>query len=226
MELQFLSEDERRIANFEKQIEQAKANAETLLALDKWTSDERIEIEQRTADAIAAIRGQIAAVGCQEAGEEESCEEKKRQERLRKTAKMFGDLADITRIGGKKTAKITKGLAIAEATINAHKAFSSALASAPWPTNFAAAASALATGLQAVKSIASVNEGGGGGSAAGGAGGGAAAFVPAQAAPAPLNVRVSGLSGNQLLSGADVSSLLTRLQDEAGDRGLILTTVE
>ena len=220
LEFQLLSEDERKIANFEKQIEQAKTNAETLLALDKWTSDERIEIEQRTADAIAAIRGQIAAVRYQQADEERRLEEEDHRQRQQAYDKLFNDLAFVADAGSKKLGKIVRAAGAAQAVANSYIAFTEALKNPPGPPfSYAQAAAALASGLRAVQSIKSSGSGGGGG-------GGGSAPAAAAAPPAPLNVRVSGLSGNQLLSGADVSSLLTRLQDEAGDRGLILTTVE
>ena len=214
LEFQLLSEDERKIANFEKQIEQAKTNAETLLALDKWTSDERIDIEQRTADAIAAIRGQIA-------DEERRFEKEDHRKRQQAYANLFNDLAFVADAGSKKLGKIVRAAGAAQALANSYIAFTEALKNPPGPPfSYAQAAAALASGLRAVQSIKSSGSGGGGA----GVGGGGSAPAAAAAPPAPLNVRVSGLSSNQLLSGADVSSLLTRLQDEAGDRGLIITT--
>jgi len=60
---------------------------------------------------------------------------------------------------------------------------------------------------------------------AGGSGGGASAagaVASAAAAPsaAPLDVRLSGMSADEFISGASIQSLFDRLQDEAGDRGL------
>lgn len=42
--------------------------------------------------------------------------------------------------------------------------------------------------------------------------------------PAPLEVRLSGLSADTIVSGADVGSLLDRLTEEAGDRGYRILT--
>jgi hypothetical protein len=67
-----------------------------------------------------------------------------------------------------------------------------------------------ATGLAQAASAA----GGGGSSAGGGAGG-----VAAAAAQAPLNVRLSGVSADSFVSGANIGDLLDRLNEEAGDRG-------
>ena len=43
------------------------------------------------------------------------------------------------------------------------------------------------------------------------------------AAPAPLEVRLSGISADTIISGADLGGLLDRLNEEAGDRGTRLT---
>jgi len=85
----------------------------------------------------------------------------------------------------------------------------------PFPGNLAAFAKVLATGLGAVQSIKGVTPGGGGASAAG-------AVASAAAAPsaAPLDVRLSGMSADEFISGASLESPFNRLQDEAGDRGL------
>jgi len=57
---------------------------------------------------------------------------------------------------------------------------------------------------------------------AGGSGGGGSfgASTAAASAPAPLDVRLSGVSADEFISGASIQSLFDRLQDEAGDRGL------
>ncbi len=57
----------------------------------------------------------------------------------------------------------SKGVAIAAAIINSFQAATNALAQAPWPLNYVAAAAALAAGFVQVSNIRKTTEGGGGG---------------------------------------------------------------
>ena len=50
--------------------------------------------------------------------------------------------------------------------------------------------------------------------------GGAAAVGASASAPSPLLVRLEGLEPNSLYSGSYIGTLLEKLMDEAGDRGL------
>lgn len=133
---------------------------------------------------------------------------------------LFGNLASAFQSGGSKLLKISKAFSVTQGLINSYRAYTEVLADPsligrPF-LRTALAASTLASGLAQVANINSVSDSGTGGAAAGAAG--TAGATPA--APSPLEVRVSGLAPDDLISGAQVSSLFDRLQDEAGDRGL------
>uniref|UniRef100_UPI0039B82E62 hypothetical protein n=1 Tax=Albidovulum sp. TaxID=1872424 RepID=UPI0039B82E62 len=131
---------------------------------------------------------------------------------------MFGDLSALMQTNNKKLFAIGKAAAIAEATVAGYEAATKAWKwgmghGGPAMAMTVTAASLAKTGTL-ISGIASQQIGGGGGS--GGGGGGAAA---AAAAPAPLEVRLNGITPGSLVSGADIGALLDRLSDEAGDRG-------
>jgi hypothetical protein len=141
---------------------------------------------------------------------------------LKSYGTLFGNLATAFSSGSGKLLKISKAFSVAQGLINSYRAYTEVLADPsligrPF-LRTALAASTLASGLAQVANIKSVSDGStAGGGAPTGAGGTAGS---AAAAPSPLEVRVSGLAPDDLISGAQVSSLFDRLQDEAGDRGL------
>lgn len=101
-----------------------------------------------------------------------------RQRKLSDTANLFGALADIASVGGKKTAKAVAAFQAIEGTINAYGAAIKAL-NTPGITlagRFAAYASVLAAGLRGVMAIKSA-----GGAVGGGGGGGASTLSSAAA---------------------------------------------
>jgi hypothetical protein len=69
----------------------------------------------------------------------------------------FGQLAELAATQGRAMAGASKTLAIAAALIDAYRAANAALASVPYPFNFAAAALVLAEGLANVQKIRQVN---------------------------------------------------------------------
>lgn len=131
----------------------------------------------------------------------------------------FTNLASLTSSKNDKLLKIGKSFAAAQALINAWSAHNQVLAdpTLPWFAKAASALQVLGAGLGAVNAINSVSSSGGsagGGGAAVGGGGGTSA------PQTPLDVRLSGLSADDMISGANMETLFDRLQDEAGDRGL------
>lgn len=96
------------------------------------------------------------------------------QTNLGAASDFFGSMAQIFEMGGKKTTKIAKVFAIAQALISTFQGAAKAL-TLPFPANLAAYATTLAQGLSAVASIKSINENGGGGSVGGKGGKGSAA---------------------------------------------------
>jgi hypothetical protein len=133
---------------------------------------------------------------------------------LQKADQFLGDMASAFQSGNEDMLRISKAFGAAQALVSAFTGAAEAL-KLPFPQNLAAFAKVLATGLGAVQSIKGVTPGGGGASAAG-----AVASASAAPAAAPLDVRLSGMSADEFISGASLESLFDRLQDEAGDRGL------
>ena len=87
------------------------------------------------------------------------------------------------------------------------------------PAGAAAAAAAGAAQAANLSNTQGVSMGGGG-SGGGGSGGGGSSGGGGQQ---PIRAEISGLDSGQLFSGDQVGSLLDRLDEEAGDRGLRLT---
>ncbi len=125
----------------------------------------------------------------------------------------------------KKAMKAAQVLGAFEATVNAYRAASQALADPrlPWYAKVSAAGSLLAAGLGFASSIKSMSESGGGG---GGRGGGSSeGGASAGSAPTPLNVNAT-FQGDFFTAGqvqTGVTDLLDQLVDEASRRGLNLT---
>lgn len=76
------------------------------------------------------------------------------QQKLQATSQLFGSLASLTALGGKKSFAATKALLKGEAVIAGYLAVQRALASAPPPFNYVAAA---AVGIQTAANVARIN---------------------------------------------------------------------
>lgn len=133
----------------------------------------------------------------------------------------FQGLGNSVASGNDRVLKAMKVFGAAEALVNAFRAFNQVLAdpSLPWFAKAAAAAQVLATGLQTVQAIKGVTSGGGGRGGGGRGQSGQAGVAPPQS---PLQVRLSGIGPDDLISGSQLGTLLDRLDEEAGDRGLRL----
>lgn len=141
---------------------------------------------------------------------------------------ILGGLSSLMSMESKKLFKIGQAAAVAQAIIDGWAA-----ATAAWKHGMAAGGPPLAAAYTAaslartgamIASIASQSPSGGGGGTSGGGGGGNA---PAAAAPErPLEVRLTGVSADTMLSGANLGTLLDRLSDEAGDRGYRLMVAQ
>lgn len=118
--------------------------------------------------------------------------------------------------------RLSKIFGAAQALISTYQGAAEAL-KLPFPANMAAAAAVAAKGLALVGAIRGVSAGGGGGGAAPGGGGTGAAAAATAPQSAPLQVRFDGMNPGDLYSGASILALLEKLQDEAGDRGLVLS---
>ena len=154
----------------------------------------------------------------------------RRQQALGATATLFGGLAQLAQLGGKKLFNIAKAFSIAEAVMNTAQAVTKSLTSLPFPFNLAAAAGTAAAGAAQIATIAATQPGGGGGgikapSASGGAG---AAAAPAAAAPAagggrPTQVALQ-LTGGDLFGRDQVISLINAI-NEAQEDGAVVRLV-
>lgn len=137
----------------------------------------------------------------------------------------LGGLSALMGTENEKLFKIGQAAAIAQATIDGWAAATSAwkhgMATGGPPLAAAYTAASLAKTGAMIASIASQSASGGGGSGSGGGGSGQAA-----APQAPLDVRLTGISADTIISGANMGSLLKALSDEAGDRGLRFLEVQ
>lgn len=139
----------------------------------------------------------------------------------------LGDAAALMQTENERLFQIGKAAATARAVVEGYEAATAAwrhgmsIGGPPLAAAFTAASLARTGAL--ISSIQSQSIGGGGGGSAGATGGGAAATETA-AAPAPLQVSLTGISADELISGASVSALLERLSEEAGDRGFTLVS--
>ena len=144
-------------------------------------------------------------------------------QRLQDMAGFFGGMADLAKSGGERTLKIAQGLAAVQGVVNSYLAFTEVLkdpayVGRPW-ARFGAAASALASGLAAVRSIKSASSGGGGGSVPGG--GGSSAPAQQSAPETPLRVTLDTIDPGSIYSGAAMIKMFEAIQKEAGNRGIV-----
>lgn len=143
-----------------------------------------------------------------------------RQRKLSETAGLFGALADLASVGGKKTAKAVAAFQAIEGTINAYGAAIKAL-NTPGITlagRFAAYASVLAAGLKgvmAIKSAGGAVGGGGGSTSAGTLPATAAQAVESKAAPQSKTV-VLGLRPEDLFTGKMIYEMFLAEADLRG----------
>ena len=147
-------------------------------------------------------------------------EKSKQDQKLQDTATFFGGLAAVAQAGGDKTTKAARVFSAAQALINSYLAFTQVLADPsligrPW-ARFGMAASALASGLQAVAAIKS----GGGGSISGGGGSVGTSSTPTTPAN-PQQVLIQGLKPTDIFTGEQLSTLFDSLYKENKNRGMV-----
>ena len=146
-------------------------------------------------------------------------------QRLSDMAGFFGGMAELARSGGERTLKISQGLAAVQGVINSYLAFTEVLKDPayigrPW-ARFGAAASALASGLAAVRSIKSASSAGGGGGVPSGSGGSASAPAQQSAPETPLRVTLDTIDPSAIYSGGAMIKMFEAIQKEAGNRGIV-----
>lgn len=136
---------------------------------------------------------------------------------LQDTSTFFGGLAAVMQAGGDRLARIGRIASAAQALTNSYLAFTQVLADPslvgrPW-ARFGMAASALASGLQAVAAI----KGGGGGSISAGSVG----TSSTGSVQAPQQVIIQGLKPTDIFTGEMLSGLFDGLYKENRNRGMV-----
>lgn len=149
-----------------------------------------------------------------------SIESKERNARLSEVASVFGDLATLTRSGNDKLFKIGQAAKVAEAVVTGYQAAVEAwnkgmTRGGPGVAAAYAGASLLKTGAL-IASMKSQSSNGGGSKSSGGGTGTPAA---SGGGSSPLEVNLNTYGAGDFMAKMDVASLLSRLNDEAGDRG-------
>lgn len=133
-----------------------------------------------------------------------------------KASAFFGDMASIMEAGGDKSLKIAKSFGAAQAIVNAWTGASEAL-KLPFPGNLMAFGKVLATGWSAVNAIRGAGRGGA--SSGGSAGASSSASASSSQSRGPMQVTLTGLNASDMFSGSILTSLLGKLNAEAGDNG-------
>ena len=132
--------DNLALADREKKLADANAYFDNLLADEKLTNEQRIELEKKRGEVIKSIDDNI---------------KQGRAQALDAIQGTFNALGSIFEQGSKEA----KAFAVADAIINTYKAANTALASAPPPFNFILAAANVAAGIANVKKILSTKPG-------------------------------------------------------------------
>lgn len=139
--------------------------------------------------------------------------------RLSEMGSMFGALADLAGVGGKKMLRVQATLSAAATTIAAYETAVKAAAEAKTlPGRIAAYAKFLAVGLGAVSKIKSAGGIGGGG---GGGGGPSSAAVSTPQAPEAQSVYLENIDPNSLYTGEMLIRLFEALYSENDKRGKV-----
>lgn len=132
--------DNLAIADREKKLAEANTYFDNLLADEKLTNEQRIELEKKRGEVIESIEDNI---------------KEGRAQALDAIQGTFNALGSIFEQGSKEA----KAFAVADAIINTYKAANVALGSAPPPFNFILAAANVAAGIANVKKILSTKPG-------------------------------------------------------------------
>lgn len=208
-------------------IAELQTERETIAA---WYAESLTLLNGSTDAELAAVGGKHGAL------ERLEIEHQERLKGIRNTAQtgtladmdtFFGGMASLTKAGGERMLGAHRAFSAAQGVINSYTAFTEVLkdpsfVGRPW-ARFGAAAAALSSGLSAV---ASIRSGGGGrpsaGGSSGGGGSGASSADAAGNSTGPLRASITPLDPSALFTGASVRKLLDGLQEEAGNRGIIL----
>ena len=193
--------------------------------LTAWYEEKLALIQSYSDRELEAVGGRHGALERLEAEHQERLRalgSDTNNQRLQDMAGFFGGMAELARSGGERTLKIAQGLAAVQGVINSYLAFTEVLkdpayVGRPW-ARFGAAASALASGLAAVRSIKSASSSGGGSVPSGGG----SANTSQQSAPeTPLRVTLDTIDPGAIYSGSAMIKMFEAIQKEAGNRGIV-----
>lgn len=184
--------------------------------LDEWYAESQALLADRRAEEILGEQAHRAALLAVETEYQEklrAIRDAEASARLSDTADLFGSLASIAELGGKKQAKTAATLAAISTTVNGYAAAMDAARLAPTLAGkIAAYAGWIATTGRAVMSIRS----------AGGISGGANLATPAAqggGAGGVYEYRVYGLERNRRYWGEEIVEIFDGLMDEQKRRG-------
>ena len=189
--------------------------------IDEWYKISQTSLQSASDQELAIIGGRHEAELRLEEEHQKRLSEIKnvsQNTQLQDTATFFGGLAAVAQAGGDKMTKVARVFSAAQALTNSYLAFTQVLADPslvgrPW-ARFGMAASALASGLQAVAAIKS-------GSSGSISSHGSVGTSSAAAAPAPQQVLIQGLKPTDMFSGEQLSSLFDSLYKENRNRGMV-----
>lgn len=201
----FQSEQELLQSQYDQRLEQLKAARDAELLTEDQYNAMKLQAQASYNEAAKAL------------------DQKAIQEKLNGWSGALGDLASLMNSGNKKMFAVGKVAAIAQGVLDgissALSAHEKGMAIGGPPVAAAFTAMSIAkTGAMLAALKSTTFEGG----SSGGASTGASASTSATASQAPLEVRLVGISSDTILSGANLGTLLEKLNEEAGDRGLRL----
>jgi hypothetical protein len=211
---------------FEDKLERLTEQFQTERELaDQWYEESMEILEDRRAMEILGAEGHaeaLLAIEEEKAARIAEIDAAAYQRRMSDAANLFGQLANIASVGGKKTAVAVATFQAIEGTINAYGAAIKALNTPGLSVagRFAAYAAVLGAGLKGVASIKAAMGGGGGGSGSGGSSGSSYEATP-EPTQAPrivrLDVQGEGIFADMLReSGQAIVDAITNEGDYGG----------
>ena len=201
-------------------IQELQTEQETL---DTWYKESQSALQSASDQELAILGGKyeaMVALNKEYNDKIQAIEAAAAQQRLSDTANLFGALADVASVGGKKTAKAVAVFQAIEGTINAYGAAIKAL-NTPGITlagRFAAYASVLAAGLKGVAAIRSAGGIGGGG---GGHSPGTSTVSNQTESAGPQTVYIDSIDPGGLYSGQMLINLFDAFYNENDKRGKV-----
>lgn len=192
--------------------------------LELWYEESRVLLEDATAAELELLGGKNEAKLRLEEEYQSRLKEILGQEknyRLSEMGDMFGSLADLAGVGGKKMLRVQATLSAAATTIAAYETAVKAAAEAKTlPGRIAAYAKFLAVGLGAVSKIKSAGGIGGGGGGGGGGGPSTSTVAPAESAQ-PQTVFIDNIDPNSFYTGEALIRLFEAFYSENDKRGKV-----